>query len=315
MREFKFHCPVCSQNIKASVAQSGSTMECPTCFQRIIVPAAPESNDPSYIVTATRTTERKLPVGDVRARSGSPNRLVGGKSAVMPLVIGLVVIFLGAGGFLLGGRFSKSGPSSETRNNADPPPASQASPAPSALAAAPVGGNSPLPPDLSSGRVGIGTWDTFIAVSNIVVTSGGQVLYTSDFSGGRPKNWIIGSGKWVFFNGVMEQLALGQGNMAVVGEDTWSHYVYKAQVAKLGGAEGFLVLFNFKNVNNYVRFDVGGWGNTAAAVQVIEDGNVTSGPQMPFSVKQNQWYSVELDVNGNNVRCYIDGQLIMKNGD
>jgi hypothetical protein len=184
-----------------------------------------------------------------------------------------------------------------------------------AAQAAPVAANPPLPAEISAGRIGAGTWDTFIAVSNIVVTSGGQVLYTSDFSGGKPKNWTIGSGKWVFGNGLMEQLEMGQGPMAVTGEDNWSNYIYKAQVAKLGGAEGFLLLFNFKNVNSYAQFNVGGWGNTAAAVEYVVGGNKSQGPRVPFSVKVNQWYNVELDVNGNNVRCYVDGQLIIKMGD
>ena len=41
MSEFKYACPVCGQHIKCDSSQSGTTMECPTCFQKIIAPQAP----------------------------------------------------------------------------------------------------------------------------------------------------------------------------------------------------------------------------------------------------------------------------------
>jgi hypothetical protein len=512
-------------------------MECPTCFQRIIVPPAPESDDPKYIVTAARYTEKKIPVGDIRAGAGplkdNLGKGAGGKAGrlpLIPIVIGLVVLLLGAGAYVFRGKLLGGAAGSEfhwvadsitgvdgapvflwkdklggvpaAQNRGDNMPnlhlhsmnghsvvrfsaanheflsiraedspmsgigdfslvvvfststlgtpgeffnntglvggdqygivsdwalclngsqlcaglgagnaagnadvsldggsvtdgrthiglyvrsgstvtlyvdgtivASQngLSPAPRGLygfqigamaedvgcfsgdiaeiqiykraltvqevyplvanlsqtygvgvgqtvvAQAPiVAANPPLPPEISAGRVGVGTWDTFVAVSNVVVTSGGQVLYTSDFSGGKPKNWTLGSGKWVFGSGLMEQLEMGQGPMAVTGEDNWTNYIYKAQVAKLGGAEGILLLFNFKNINNYGQFNFGGWGNTLTGFEYVQNGNKTTGPRIPLAMKENQWYNVELDVNGNNVRCYIDGQMIMKLGE
>ncbi len=41
MSEFKYACPVCGQHIKCDSSQSGTQMECPTCFQKIVVPQAP----------------------------------------------------------------------------------------------------------------------------------------------------------------------------------------------------------------------------------------------------------------------------------
>ena len=539
MREFKFSCPACGQHIKCSVTQSGSKMDCPTCFLQIVVPNPPESDDPMYVVTATRYTEKKYPAGDPRLRAGSihdhipggtaPNR---GKLRTVSIVVSLLVVALGVAAYLYRGKFLKpaaggeaawvadsltpvegtpvffwkdkisgiaarqsrpdgmptvhlhgmNGPngvrfSSVTHEflsvTADDSPMSGAGdfsvavvfststlgeagefykntglvggdqfgtvpdwalcvngsqlgaglgagnasanadvslyggtvtdgrthiglyvhsgataslyvdgslvasqsglsttprgnfsfqigsmteeigfftgdiaeiriyrraltdaeigkmvgelrhtyltgvtqPAATAIPqAAPVEANPPLPAEISGGRIGVGTWDTFIAVSNVVVTSGGKVVSSSDFSGGKPRNWTIGSGKWQFGGGLMEQLALGQGPMAVTGEDNWTNYVFKAQLAKLGGAEGFLLLFNFKNINNYAQFNVGGWGNTLTGIEYVLKGTKTTGPRVPFAVKPNQWYNVELDVDNNRVRCYIDGQMILKMG-
>ena len=42
MSEFKFACPVCGQHITAGSSASGSQIVCPTCFQKIVVPQAPD---------------------------------------------------------------------------------------------------------------------------------------------------------------------------------------------------------------------------------------------------------------------------------
>ncbi len=52
MSEFKFACPVCGQHITADSAATGTQIECPTCFQKIVVPQAPASADSKFAGTA-----------------------------------------------------------------------------------------------------------------------------------------------------------------------------------------------------------------------------------------------------------------------
>jgi hypothetical protein len=54
MSEFKFACPVCGQHITADSRTSGSQLECPTCFQKIIVPQAPVSGGSNLILSASQ---------------------------------------------------------------------------------------------------------------------------------------------------------------------------------------------------------------------------------------------------------------------
>ena len=62
MSEFKYACPVCGQHIKCDSKQAGTTMECPTCFQKIIVPQAPASEDQKFILHGTKVgAERPVP--------------------------------------------------------------------------------------------------------------------------------------------------------------------------------------------------------------------------------------------------------------
>jgi len=55
MSEFKYACPVCGQHIKCDTTQAGTTMECPTCFQKIIVPQAPPRTTRNLFCTARKS--------------------------------------------------------------------------------------------------------------------------------------------------------------------------------------------------------------------------------------------------------------------
>ena len=70
MSEFKYACPVCGQHMKCDSSQGGTVMECPTCFQKITAPHAPESADPKFILTGTKIGERPIPAA--AADAGMP---------------------------------------------------------------------------------------------------------------------------------------------------------------------------------------------------------------------------------------------------
>ena len=53
MSEFKFACPVCGQRMAVDSSASGAQVECPTCFQIVIVPKAPMEGS-KYQLSATQ---------------------------------------------------------------------------------------------------------------------------------------------------------------------------------------------------------------------------------------------------------------------
>jgi len=69
MSEFTYSCPVCGQHIKCTMSQSGSKMECPTCFQTIQAPDVSPMHDPKFVIKGTKVGERPIPaaVADSRA--------------------------------------------------------------------------------------------------------------------------------------------------------------------------------------------------------------------------------------------------------
>jgi hypothetical protein len=57
MSEFKFACPVCGQHITADSSSGGAEIQCPTCFQKILVPQAPATGDTKLILSAVQVAK------------------------------------------------------------------------------------------------------------------------------------------------------------------------------------------------------------------------------------------------------------------
>src|ERR1039457_7177845 len=95
MSEFKYACPVCGQHIQCDSTQSGTVMECPTCFQKITAPQAPKTDDPKFIITGTKVGERPIP----RVLGGDLNPVRARKNSwwVASLILMLAVVAAAAG--------------------------------------------------------------------------------------------------------------------------------------------------------------------------------------------------------------------------
>ena len=93
MSEFKFACPVCGQHITADSSTSGTLLECPTCFQTLIVPQAPAYGDRKLILTAAKASSLRKTAMWESGAEGKPSRAHQLKATLLPLVL-----LIGTGG-------------------------------------------------------------------------------------------------------------------------------------------------------------------------------------------------------------------------
>jgi len=96
MSEFKFACPVCGQHITADSSNSGGQIDCPTCFQKIIVPQAPSSADPKFILSAAQVGKPR-PVGTANGEQLAADHSADHRKSLIA-TIALVVVVGAAGG-------------------------------------------------------------------------------------------------------------------------------------------------------------------------------------------------------------------------
>jgi hypothetical protein len=98
MSEFKFACPVCGQHITADSNASGTRLDCPTCFRKIVVPQAPVAGDSKFILSASQADKPR----PTQAGTGSDLEPLRSSSSRSSLVAGVLLLaVLGAGAIAL----------------------------------------------------------------------------------------------------------------------------------------------------------------------------------------------------------------------
>jgi alpha-L-arabinofuranosidase len=162
-------------------------------------------------------------------------------------------------------------------------------------------------PPVTSGRIGVGTWNTAAEFKDLQVTApDGKVLLASDFSHGSTDWKLLGDGaEWKSQDGALRQTAEKEFIRALAGDVNWTDYTLTLKARKLSGAEGFLVLFRIQGDEDRTWWNIGGWGNTQDA---IESGSPMD--SKPGSVETGRWYDLKLTVSGKHVQCWLDGQLV-----
>ncbi len=160
------------------------------------------------------------------------------------------------------------------------------------------------------GAIGLGTWATQAEYRDVKVTHNEQTLFTADFAQGAA-GWRVVRGDWEVVDGGYRQNSLNTDCRAVVGDPNWADYTLTVRARKLGGAEGFLILFRVRDDNNWYWWNLGGWGNSKHAVEkCVGGGKSIVSNEVPGSIETGRWYDIRIEVQGTRIRCYLDEQLI-----
>ena len=162
-------------------------------------------------------------------------------------------------------------------------------------------------------QVGVATWDTQASYDNVVVTANDLTVVADDFSANS--GWNVNGGSWNVRDGVLRQTASGTNNdlgCRYVNQTKFSaaDYILTLRARKDSGAEGFLVIFDYQDANNYAWWNIGGWGNTQNAIEICRNGSKSQYSTARFSVENGQWYDLKVEVIGSTIRCYVDGTLL-----
>jgi alpha-L-arabinofuranosidase len=162
-----------------------------------------------------------------------------------------------------------------------------------------------IPAALSCGAIVVGSWRTQVEYKDLLVTRNGKTLFSSDFSRGTNGWKFLGNGDWSVADSALRQNSEKEFVRAITGAKSWTDYTYTLKARKLGGNEGFLVLFHVNNDDDRCWWNLGGWGNTAHAIEMNDI--IT---QVPGSILTGRWYDIRIEVKGPAIKCYLDGELV-----
>ncbi len=154
-------------------------------------------------------------------------------------------------------------------------------------------------------NVGVGTWSTAAQFKDITVEdiATGEVVDVA-----VEKNT---TGTWTVTDGVIAQSDTSVNGAFRLGEVPFENYILKLKAKKTAGNEGFLIPVQYTDSNNYIFWNIGGWGNTSHAVQRVVNGSKsTLTSNVLGGVNSNEWYDISIRVEDDWMHCYINDELI-----
>jgi alpha-L-arabinofuranosidase len=169
---------------------------------------------------------------------------------------------------------------------------------------------SPQPAFAPRGGIGVGTWNTQAEYKDIKVTRDGETLFEGDFTNGT-RGWRLRTGNWSAQDGMLVQTGEQPDSRATSGDASWTDYTYELKARKTGGAEGFLILFHVQGGERYIWWNIGGWGNTRTVLERGENGAKSEfGPVATNTIETGRWYDLRVELHGQAINCYLDGNLV-----
>jgi len=165
---------------------------------------------------------------------------------------------------------------------------------------------------LAQGGIGVGTWETRAEFKDIRVTRGEDTLYAWDPAKGLD-GWNARGEGWSVEDGALRQNGVGQRQIALVGDPSWTDYTVTLKARKLSGREGFIVLVRASDPDNWAWFNVGGWQNRRHGFEAGYGGGSFELPgAVPGEVEADRWYDVKVEVAGRRMRAWLDGELVQE---
>lgn len=156
------------------------------------------------------------------------------------------------------------------------------------------------PSDTRAGMIGVGTWQTQAEYKEIKVTQGDKVLFEG------AQGWKFAGGDWKWEGEALRQTSSEQNPRAFAGSKDWKDYTLTLKARKLGGAEGFLIIFAAPDDRGKSWWNLGGWGNRSHGLEL----RGVDAEHVPGSIETDRWYDIKIELQGHRIRCYLDGKLV-----
>lgn len=165
-----------------------------------------------------------------------------------------------------------------------------------------------------AGSVGFATWNTAAEFKDLEVTVDGETVYENDLNDSSDiSDWVANdNGRWNIEDGVLRQSSarVQDARFWLPGKE-WSNYVVRCKARKLRGAEGFMVMVQVEDRENYVWVNYGGWANTQHGVERAEGGSKLHPENVDGSIDSDRWYDVEVRVDNLKVIGMLDGEKVV----
>ncbi len=167
-----------------------------------------------------------------------------------------------------------------------------------------------LSTDPYEGKIGLGTWLTSATFTDVKLTSADTIVFEGNST--PATDWQNGTGAWS-----MDEGTFVQSNASVSGATTiynvplnLRNFDLTLKATKKSGSEGFLILFNYRDEQNYTWWNLGGWGNSRHAIEQCTNGTKRVVTDAAGSLETGHEYTIRIVKSDWQVQCYLNGEKI-----
>ena len=164
----------------------------------------------------------------------------------------------------------------------------------------------------NQGSIGFATWSTAATFTDLqaMIADGTVIMGNRTAS----SDWSTSQGSWSISNGTFRQTNASQTDVRCWLKNAYDLTTLDMTVhaTKQSGSEGFLIIFNYIDENNYAWLNLGGWSNSKHAVEQCQNGFKSVLGEKAGTLTTGKDYTIRIQKEGQHVRCYLDGEVIIE---
>lgn len=174
----------------------------------------------------------------------------------------------------------------------------------------------------------------------LVTTATSQVYFQDDFEQASESEmkWVPLFGDWQLTDGEYRQLANSVNCMSLIADEywdeAWNNYTFELRASKVGGGEGFLILFKCLGLMQdrsqaltphpprmvdqprlQYWWNIGGWGNSLSRIEAWNDGAYHQAADSTDIVVTGDWYNIKIVNTPTNYALYYNDELVAEVND
>ena len=174
----------------------------------------------------------------------------------------------------------------------------------------PTDANQPL----LTGRLGLGAWSTLNEFKELrIYDDNNKLVFSDDFA--NLDHWDTpGSGQWKVEGGVLKQTDGGKAPAMLFLKDMLKTGRVTVKARRVGGIEGFQLLFGTTSQERGIVCNYGGWGNKKSSFEVLLTEGVTAkiGGEIQQPLENERWYDASLVLKNKSAEMLMDGKPVSK---
>jgi alpha-L-arabinofuranosidase len=152
--------------------------------------------------------------------------------------------------------------------------------------------------------IGFGSWNTEVEYKDVKLTIDQSPLTIAP-------DLNVKKGKWTVDDGIISQTTQTTECVAICPEVfNATSYDLTLKARKQAGDEGFLIIFDYFDEDNYKWLNLGGWGNTQHGIETTVAASKSTAIAASGTIEKDRWYDIRIEVRDEQIRAYVDGQLV-----